>query len=332
MRRRQFILGVAAVATDPAGASRVALGQQRDKLRRIGVITGGSPYARSTHPYLDGLPDGMRELGYVEGKDFILEWRFADVRYERFPELAAELVDTKVEVIVLTTAAAIRPVQQVTGIPPIVMGYSTDPVGAGLVASLARPGGNITGLASLSDETAPKQLQLLRRLIPNVLRVGLLQNPNNSSSAPDRRATQAAARESAITVVPVEALQAAQIEDAFSTFAQQGVQAVKLTPDALFMVNRRRIAELALARGLPSIFPHREYTEAGGLMSYGESLKDFFHRAARYVDKILKGATPSDLPIEQPTRFDLVINRKTAWALDLSIPPDLYALTDEFVE
>jgi putative tryptophan/tyrosine transport system substrate-binding protein len=274
----------------------------------------------------------MRELGYVEGKDFVIEWRFAEGRYERFPELAAELVDLKVEVIVLTTAAAIRPVQQVPGIPPIVMGYSTDPVGAGLVASLAQPGGNVTGLAGLSDETAPKQLQLLRSLVPNISRVGLLQNPGNSSSGPDRRATQAAAQESQITIVLAEASQAEQIEGAFSTFAQQQVQAVKLTSDALFMINRRRIAQLALARGLPSIFPHREYAEAGGLMSYGESLKEFFHRAARYVDKILKGAKPSDLPIEQPTRFDLVINRKTAEVLGLSIPPNLYALTDEFVE
>jgi putative ABC transport system substrate-binding protein len=331
MRRRELILGFSAAAMTSIGGEPIALAQQFNGMRRIGFIGGGT-YAPSTHSYLNGLPEGMRELGYVEGKDFVVEWRFAEGRYERFAELANDLVKLRVDVVVLGSPAAVGPVQKAVGTIPIVMGYFTDPVGTGLVKSLAHPGGNITGLAGSSEETAPKQLQLLRSIVPNLSRIGLLQNPGNPNSPPIRRTTEDAAREGAMTVLPVDASSPEQIEAAFSTLVHGGVQALKVTPDALFMIERWRIAERALANRLPSIFPQREYADAGGLMSYGESLRDFLRRTAGFVDKILKGARPGDLPIEQPTRFSLVINRKTADILGLSIPPQLYALADEFVE
>jgi putative tryptophan/tyrosine transport system substrate-binding protein len=325
MGRRELILGFTAAVMASAQA------QQFNRIRRIGFIGGGT-YAPTIHSYLNGLPEGMHELGYVDGKDFVIEWRFAEGRYERFSELAAEMVNLKVEVLVLGSAAAVLPVQRVAGTTPIVMGYFTDPVGSGLIESLAHPGGNITGLAGSSEETAPKQVQLVRSVIPKISRIGLLQNPSNPSSSPIQRATEGAARAEAITVVPVDASSREQIDLAFTAFVRGGVEAVKVSPDALFMIERQHIAELVLANRLPSIFPHREYAEAGGLMSYGESLRDFFRRAARFVDKILKGARPGDLPIEQPTRFNLVINRRTAYVLGLSIPPQIYALADEVIE
>jgi putative ABC transport system substrate-binding protein len=274
----------------------------------------------------------MRELGYVEGKDFITEWRSAEGRYERFPELAAELVQLKVDVIVVPVTAAIRPMQQATDKIPIVMAYSTDPVGNGLVASLARPGGNTTGLAGSSDDTAPKQLELLAMAVPNISRIGLLGNPATPTYSSVLKGAINAAQKAGLSIVPIGASNPQQIDNAFTAFTNERVQAVMVAVDAVLFGQRQRLAELALTNRLPSMFSLREYAAAGGLMSYGENLSDFLRRAASFVDKILKGAKPGDLPIEQPTKFHLVINRKTAEALGITIPPELYIFADEVIE
>jgi putative ABC transport system substrate-binding protein len=262
----------------------------------------------------------MHELGYVDGKDFVIEWRSVEGRYERIPEIAAEFVRLKVDVIVTGLSAALPILKQAVTTIPIVMAYSTDPVGNGLVASLVRPGGNITGLASSSDDSSPKQLELLASVVPNVSRIGVLGNPATSNYSSVLKSAQGAAKKVGLSIVPMEARSPQEIENAVVALAKERVRAAMFPGDAVFFGQQQRIAELALANHLATMFAQREYVLAGGLMSYGENLADFFRRAASYVDKIFKGAKPGELPIEQPTRFDLVINRKTADALGVTIP------------
>ena len=328
MRRRDFIalLGGAAAV----GTSLVAAAQTSGKPRRIAFLSGASREGSSD--VIAGFPQGMHDLGYVEGRDFVIEYRFARGNYNEFSGFAAELVRSGVDVFVLGTMAAIRPVREVTSTIPIVMGYSTDPVGNGFAHSLARPGGNVTGLAGSSDDTAPKQLELLGSVVPNLSRVGYLGNPGNPNTASALAAIRVAAASTKLDVAAAQVRTPAEIEIAFTRFAADRGQAIVAAGDALFMSQRSRIVELALAHRLPSMFVQREYVVAGGLMSYGENLKDFFRRAATFVDKILKGAKPGDLPIEQPTKFNLAINRKTADALGLTIPPQLYIFADEVIE
>jgi putative tryptophan/tyrosine transport system substrate-binding protein len=327
MKRREFITLIGGAAAWPLAARAQ---QPAGKVWRIGLIAGGSRAAVSD--IAAAFPQGMRELGYLEGKDFIIEWRFADGNYQRFSEFAAELLRLKVDLFVLGTAAALRTVQQATATIPIVVVYSTDPVGNGLVASLARPGGNTTGLASSTDDTAPKQLELLASIVPKLSRIGLIGNPANPTYSPVRKGVQAAADVAGLAVVTAEAHNPAEMEAAFAVLAKERVGALMVAGDAFFLGERQRIAELALAHHLPSMFAQREFAEAGGLMSYGESVKDFYRRSAVFVGKIFKGAKPGDLPIEQPTKFHLVINRKTADALGLSIPPQLLIFADEVIE
>jgi ABC-type uncharacterized transport system substrate-binding protein len=326
VRRREFItlLGGAAVAWPLA-----ARAQQPERMRRIGFLGGGTV---SLQPIYNGLLQGMRELGYREGKDFVVEWRLAEGQYERFTEFAAEMVRLKVEVIVVSTPAGIRPTQQATSTIPIVMGYSTDPIGSGFVTSLARPGGNVTGLASSLDDIVPKQIELLASAVPGLSRVGLLVNPGNPNTPPVLKSAQASARQAGFVLVAVEAQTPSELEAAFVTLTKERVGAVIVIADAFFNSQRRRLVELALQARLPTMFGQREYAQEGGLMSYGESLFEFYRRAANYVDKIFKGANPADLPIEQPTLFKLVINRKTADALGVTIPPQLYIFADEVIE
>src|SRR5258707_3838051 len=250
----------------------------------------------------------MRELGYVEGRDFVMEYRFAEGQYERFPDFAAELVRLNVDVILIGATSAIRMLQRATTTIPIVLAYSTDPVGNGFVASLARPGGNITGLSSSSDDTSPKQLELVATVVPNASRIGLLGNPSSPVYDDVRKGTLNAAQRAGLSLIPVEARDPQEIETAFAQFDKQRVQAFVSAGDALFFRQRRQIAELALKTRLPSIFSEREYAEADGLMSYGQDLSEFFRRAASFVNNIFKEANPADLPIENPTRFNLDIN------------------------
>jgi putative ABC transport system substrate-binding protein len=324
MRRREFITLVCSVAVAWPIAARA---QQAAKVWRIGFLAGAPRQANSVN--YASFVEGMRQLGYVENKDYVIEYRTANEQYERFSELAGELIQLKVDVIVTAAGAAIRTLQNATTTIPIVWVYSTDPVGNRFVTSLARPGGNITGLAASSNDTAPKQLELLAMIAPSASRIGVLGNPINPNFASVLKNVQVAGERAGLSIMPVEA---GNVEDAFAAFDKQGIQGVIATTDAVFFAQRGRIAELALARRLPMMFSQREYVEAGGLMSYGENLSDFFRRAAVFVDKIFKGANAGDLPIEQPTQFHLAINHNTADALGLTIPPQLYTFADEVIE
>jgi putative ABC transport system substrate-binding protein len=328
MRRREFItlLASGSAWSWPVGA------QVNARPRRIGFVTSASPPTSIKASYLSGFTQGMRELGYIEGQDFVVEWRFADGRLERFAELAAELVRLRVDVLVTGTPTAIPPVRQVTSTIPIVMGYSTDPVGNGFIASLSRPGGNITGLASSQEDAAPKHLELLLMTIPTLSRVGLLVDPSSPNSPSVVQNAQAAAEQVGVALIPSTARSLQEVESAFALLSSQRVAAVIVVTGSVNFFNRERIAQLALKYRLASMFSLREFVAAGGLMSYGESLFDFFRRSAAYVDKIFRGVQPANLPVEQPTRLFLVINRNTEQAIGVTIPPSLLALADEVIE
>ena len=326
--RRTFLSGLWAGALAPAFP---ALAQQA-KVARIGFLGVNS---RSTPSNLavqyDAFILGMRELGYVEGKNLLIEWRFADGKYERLPGLAAELVRMKVEVLVTHgtgTQAALR----ATSIIPVVTAFAIDPVGSGFAASLARPGGNITGLSNITTDVSPKHIELLKTIIPELFHVAFLMNPGNPGHSAILKSVQVAGQRVAIRVLPLEARTSEQIERGFAMMTRERTGAVVVAADAFFIAQRLQIAELALKNRMPSTFPYREPVEAGGLMSYGQDITDFFRRSATYVDKILKGAKPADLPIEQPTRFHLAINRKTAKALGILIPKELLLRADEVIE
>jgi putative ABC transport system substrate-binding protein len=325
--RREFIVTLGGAAAVWPVAARA---QQAGKVWRIGFLSAVSRESSSSS--YAALQQGMRDLGYVEGRDFVIEWRSVEGKYERFPEIVGELVRLKLDVIVTGVTAALPALQRATSAIPIVMAYSTDPVGNGLVESLVRPGGNITGLAGSSDDSSPKQLELLTTVVPSASRIGLLGNPDTETYSSVLKSAQDAARKVGLLVVPIEARNPQEIEKAFAALAKLRVSAIMIASDAIFFGQRQRIAELALNNRLPTMFSLREYAEAGGLMSYGENIADFFRHAAFYVDKILKGAKPGELPIEQPTRFKLVINRKTADALGVMIPPQLYIFADEVIE
>jgi putative ABC transport system substrate-binding protein len=330
VRRRDFITLVGGVA---AGWPLAARAQQGERMRRIGFLSGAARPVSWESSLYGGFLQALRELGYVEGRDFVVEWRFAEGRNEIIPALAAELVRSNVDVIVLTTSMAVRPTQQLTQTIPIIMGISYDPVGNGFVDSLARPGGNTTGLTSSADDTAPKQLELLRAMVPNLTRVGVLVNPDGPYVTSLIKNLYAAAQTVGIVLTRMDAGKTQDIDSAFATMNERGgLEGIVVVSDALFTAQRYRIAELAFAGRLPSVFQQREYVEAGGLMSYGQGFRDFFRRAAFYVDKIFRGAKPADLPVEQPTKFDLVINLKTAKALGLTVPPTLLTLADEVIE
>ena len=327
MRRREFIaLFGSAAFTGPL----VALAQPDGRLRRVGFLTAASiPVFSSLY---DAFVQGMRELGYEEHKDFIMEVRSAEGHYERFPEIARELVEKKSDVLLTAVAAAIHYLQQATTTVPIVMVYSTDPIKNGFVASLSHPAGNITGLIGSSDDTTPKQLELLRTLAPNASRIGILGNPASPTFDAVVKSARANAEKGNFSVLPIEVHSAEEFDDAFLQFRKEKVDALLVAAEAVFFNHRTEIAQLAIRNRLPSIFSQREYAVSGGLMSYGENLSDFFHRAAFFVDKIFKGANPGDIPVEQPTRCHLTINRKTADALGLTIPSQLYIFADDVIE
>ena len=274
----------------------------------------------------------MRELGYVEGRNFVIEWRFADGKYERLASLAAELVRMKVDIIVTGGTAANRAAQQATTTIPIVNAAMIDPVGNGFAASLARPGGNITGLSLATTDVSPKHFELLKIMLPKVTRVAALENPGNPGHPAILKSLQTNAGQVGVKLLPVDARTAEEIERGFAMMKREKAEAVIVAVDAFFIGQRQQLAELALKHRLPSIFSVAEHAEAGGLMSYGQDLADFYRRAAAYVDKIFKGAKPGGLPIEQPATFTLVINRKTAKALGLTISRELLLRADRVIE
>ena len=277
----------------------------------------------------------MRELGYVEGKDYSIEWRFANGDYARLPELANELVELKVNVIFATSAPSILAVHKATTSIPIVMGfYEDDPTEYGLAATLAHPGGNVTGLAAMQMESLSKHLDLTRGMLPSLNRLGILINPNVGSHRTALLKLQDAAEKAGMRISDLEARTPQDIETAFSAMGQANkLDAIFMMGDALFFGIRQRIAELSLNHQLPLVAAGpREYALAGALVTYGANITDLFHRSATYVDKILKGAKPGDMPIEQPIKFDLVVNLKTAKALGVQIPDKMLAIADEVIE
>ncbi len=274
----------------------------------------------------------MRELGYAEGKNLVIQWHFADGAYERLPGLAAELVRSKVDVIVAGTTLSVQSARQATTTIPIVMVAVPDPVGEGFAKSLSRPGGNITGLSNIVTEVSAKHLELLRVAVPKLARVAVLINPLNPSDSLILEQISGAAYSTAVKVFAVEASTAKQLEAGFGAATRSRAQALIVAADSYFDVQREQIAELAIKNRLPTIFSNREVTEAGGLMSYGQDLTEHYRRAATYVHKILNGAKPGDLPVEQPTVLELVINRKTAKALGLAVPQELSLRADKVIE
>jgi putative ABC transport system substrate-binding protein len=282
--------------------------------------------------WLEAFRQGLRELGYVEGQNIAIESRWTEGKDDRLPALAADLVRSKVDVIVAETGAATRAAQQATRTIPIVMSLVNDPVGSGLVGSLARPGGNVTGLTIMSPDLVGKQLELLKEVAPKVSRVALLRHPDNPASAAQLREAQAAAQALGVRLQTLEARSPQEIDGAFAAMTRERAGALLVIPDTLFWNQRRQIAELAVKRRLPSMRMGEAYAEAGGLMSYGPSYLDLERRAATFVDKILKGANPADLPVAQPTKFELVINLKTAKAIGLTIPQPLLQRADQIID
>jgi putative ABC transport system substrate-binding protein len=274
----------------------------------------------------------MRELRYVEGQNIFVEGRFYGDHTERHPALAAELVQIKVDVIVAGAAPAPEAAQRATSTIPIVMAIHTDPVGSGLVASLAKPGKNVTGVSTLGTELVGKRLQLLKEAIPGMSRVAVLSNPTDTSQALLLREAQGAARSLEVRLQVLEARAPSDFAGAFSAMTKERAGGVIVLTSSMFYDQRTRIAELAARSRLPAIYTVKEYAEAGGLMAYGVNLGESFRRAASYVDKVLKGVRPADLPVEQPTKFDLVINLKTAKALGLTIPQSVLARADQIIE
>ena len=325
MKRREFIASLIGLA----GSRSAAWGQQSPP-PLIGVLEASS--AVSIKVNHDAFRDGMRQLGYVEGRNIRLEYRFADGVLDRLPVLAGELVRLNPNVIVSAPLPANMAMQQATSRIPIVMATGADPVGFHLVQSLSHPGGNITGLTNFAEELASKQLDLIRELLPGASRLGVLVNVTNPLHVPQWQDTQAAAIKASLTVVRFDYHALEDFERAFVSFAEQRVEAILVPPDVTFNAGRTRIIDLAARAHLPAIYFNRLYAEAGGLLSYGPNISENYRRAAVFVDKILKGANPADLPIERPTRIELIINLKTAKELGLALSPALLARADEVIE
>jgi len=310
-----------------------ALAQPQAGLRRIGFLGPRSrPTAAIPDENIDAFVKGMRDLGHVEGKNLSIDWRFADGDYQRFAALAAELVRGKPEVIVVYGTAGVQALQRETRTIPIVIAAAIDPVGSGFAASLARPGGNITGLSALAVDLSQKHLELLGEAVPKLSRVAVLLNPGNSRSPVILQNVQAAAHERSVKVFAVEATGPEQFERAFAAMARERAGGAIIAGDASFSGQGKTIAAMSLKHRIATIGIYREHVAAGTLMSYGQNIADFHRLAATYVDKILKGAKPGDLPIEQPTRIELAINRKTAKALGLRIPQSLLIRADRVIE
>jgi putative tryptophan/tyrosine transport system substrate-binding protein len=327
--RRKLIIALGAGAlTAPLGSAA----QQPGKVWRVGFLALPSrPTPLDTH-YYGGFLRGMRELGYIEGKNLEIEWRFADGKAERLSGLATELVKLNVDAIVARGTPATLAVQKTTTTIPVVMVGISNPVGDGLVKSLARPGNNITGLSNFNADLGPKLLEMLQSMVPKLTRVAVLTNPDNASLKTFLKRVHAASKKIRISILAVDARTAQEIETGFSTITRQNAGAVIIAQEGFFNQQKRQIAELAAKHRLPTITGIREYPEAGGLMSYGQNLLEMSVRSAAYVDKIFKGAKPGDLPVEQPTKLELIINSKTAKLLGLTIPQSLLVMADKVIE
>ncbi len=323
MNRRMFVGGVAG---GMLSGSWAALAQQLRRVARIGYLRRTS----SQPADLAALRQGLQELGYIEARNLLIEERYADGDTAKLPRLARELLDLKVDVLVVDGTLTVKTIREMVGTTPIVFTFVGDPVKEGFVASLDRPGGSVTGLTNLAPQLAPKRLQLLREIVP-AGRVGLLNNPANVSSAALQQFADAA-RSLGVDLTLASARSPAEIPNAFSEANRGKVTAILVWVDAMFLTQRHRMVDLAIESRLPAIYPEREFCDAGGLMCYGPSISGNFRRAAAYVDRILKGAKPGELPVEQPTKFEFVINLKAARALGLTIPQSLLLRADELIE
>ena len=327
MRRRDLIAALGSAAATWPFAARA---QQPAKLPSIGFM--GQTTRSVAGEWTAAFVQRLRELGWIDGHNVAIEYRWGEGRNERFAEIAAEFVRLKVDVIVTSGTSQVLAAKQATSVIPIVFATAGDPVGTGLVTSLARPGGNVTGLSNQMLDLAGKQLELLREVVPNLRRLAIIGNVDNPVVVIEIGEVQAAARMLGLEVVILEIRRAEDIALAFEALVEGRAQALYVTSDALVITNRARIHTLAMGMRLPTMYGSRDYVEAGGLMSYGPNYPNQFRRAAEYVDKILRGAKPGDIPVEQPTKFDLVINLTTAKALGLEIPPTLLARADEVIE
>jgi putative tryptophan/tyrosine transport system substrate-binding protein len=307
-----------------------ASAQQPKKIARIGFLTGGSPTQISART--EALRQGLRDLGYEEGKNIAIEWRYAEGKLDRLSDFASELVRLKVEAIITGGPQATRAVKQVTATIPIVMTQDSDPVGNGFVASLARPGGNITGLSMLTPELSGKRLELLKEILPKLSRVAVFGTSTNPGNAQALREMEVAAGAFGVKLQYLDILSPKDVEPAFQAAGKGRADAVLVTVAGTVELSRKRIPDLAVKSRLPAMYNRLEYVEAGGLMTYGVSLVDLDRRAATYVDKILKGAKPADLPVEQPKKFEFVINLKAAKQIGLTIPPNVLARADRVIK
>jgi len=303
--------------------------QQAKKIPRIGFLGTASPSIISAR--LEAFRQGLRELGYIEGKNIVVEYRWAEGKLDRQPDLAAELVRLKVDVIVTAGPTSTRPVKEATSTIPIVMAFDTDPIGNGFVASLARPGGNVTGLSSLAPELSGKQLELLKETLPKLSRVAVLGSSSNPGNAQAVREAELAAGAFRVALQPLDILGPQDIETAFRQARKERAGAIVVLQSPVATNQRIQITDLAAKNRLPAMYDRVEFVEDGGLMTYSVSSTDLFRRAATYVDKILKGAKPADLPVEQPKKFEFIINLKAAKQIGLTIPPTVLARADKVI-
>jgi putative ABC transport system substrate-binding protein len=325
MRRRELIIAIGGIASLPMAA----YAQPAKRLPIIGFLGAATPAVAGN--WVTAFTKRLEELGWIDGRTVTIEYRWADSRPERYNAIAAEFVAAKVDVIVTWASAPVLAAKQATSVVPVVFAAQMDPVGAGVVASLARPGGNVTGLSIQQTDTAAKRLQLLRDVLPDLRRLATMADVNAAGAVLEIREVQTTASKLGLEVVSLEIRQAEDIAPAIEGLKGRA-DALYVATDPLVLSNRVRINELAQDAGLPTIYGYREYVDSGGLLSYGPNFTDLFRRAADYVDKILRGTKPADLPVEQPTKFDLVINLKTAKKLGLTVPPTLLARADEVIE
>jgi putative ABC transport system substrate-binding protein len=304
--------------------------QQPTKIPQIGFLSGTS--LSSTSARVEAFRQGLRELGYVEGKNIVIEWRWAEGKLDRLPALAAELVRLKVDIIVAAGPAATRPAKEATSTIPIVMGFENDPVGSGVVASLARPGGNITGLSTLAPELSGKRLELLKEIVPKLSRVAVFGNSHEPGNAQSLKEVELAAGAFGVKLQYLNVLSPKDIETAFRAASKGRADAVLMLQSPILLSQRIHVVELAVKNRLPATYPSPELVQDGGFMFYGPSFTDLYRRAATYVDKILKGRTPADLPVEQPIKFELIINLKAAKQIGLTIPPNVVARADKVIK
>jgi putative ABC transport system substrate-binding protein len=324
MKRREFITLLSGATAWPLAARA----QQAGKLPTIGVL--GPPTASVWAPWIASFEQRLRELGWTAGRTIAIEYHWAEGRRERFVEIAAEFVQRKVDIIV-TAGGAVPAVKQATTVIPIVFALANDPLGGGLVASLSRPGGNVTGLSIQQPELAGKRIGLLREILPNVNRLAIMANGGNPETILEMAEVEAAAHKLGLKVTKLEIRRTADIAPAFEAVSGQA-DALYVAFDGLIAANRLRLMTFVLSARLPAIVNIREHAEAGALMSYGPNFQDLFRRTAEIVDRVLRGTKPADIPVEQPTKFDLTINLTTAKALGLDVPPTLLARADEVIE